>query len=174
MKQKITPFLWFDDQAEKAVKFYTGIFKKSRVLKVARYTQAAEKVAGRPAGSVMTVAFELDGQPFVALNGGPHLKINEAISFVVNCRNQAELDYYWKKLSAGGKEVQCGWLQDKFGVSWQVVPENIGELMSGKDPAASGRVMEALLGMTKLDIGKLQQAYKSGPGKTTKRKTRTK
>lgn len=174
MKQKITPFLWFDDQAEKAVKFYTGIFKKSRTLNVSRYGKFAEKAAGRPAGSVMTIEFELNGQRFVALNGGPHLKINEAISFVVYCRNQAELDYYWKKLSAGGKEVQCGWLQDKFGVSWQVVPETLGKLVSSKNPAASERVMDAILGMVKLDIRKLQQAYKSEPDKSTKRGTRRK
>ena len=172
--QKITPFLWFDHQAEEAAKFYTSIFKNSKIEKMARYSEGAANASGRQKGSVMTVAFRLNGQEFIALNGGPHFKFTEAISFVVNCRTQTELDYFWKKLSAGGKEVQCGWLQDKFGVSWQVVPENIGELMSGKDPAASGRVMEALLGMTKLDIGKLQQAYKSGPGKTTKRKTRTK
>lgn len=174
MNQKITPFLWFDDQAEKAVKFYTGIFKKSRVLKISRYGKFGENAAGRPAGSIMTIEFELQGQRFIALNGGPHLKINEAISFVVKCRNQAELDYYWKKLSAGGKEVHCGWLKDKFGVSWQVVPENLGELVSSKNPAASERVMNAILGMVKLDIGKLQQAYKSEPDKSTKRGTRRK
>ena len=174
MKQRITPFLWFDDQAEKAVKFYTTIFKKSRVLNVSRYGKFGEKAAGRPAGSVMTIEFELDGQRFVALNGGPHLKFNEAVSFVVNCRNQAELDYYWKKLSAGGNEVQCGWLKDKFGVSWQVVPEILGKLMSSKDPAASERVMNAILGMVKLDIAKLQQAFKSVPGQSIKRGTRRK
>jgi predicted 3-demethylubiquinone-9 3-methyltransferase (glyoxalase superfamily) len=174
MKQRITPFLWFDHQAEKAVKFYTGIFKKSRVLTVSRYGKFGEKAAGRPAGSVMTIDFELNGQRFVALNGGPHLKINEAISFVVNCQNQAELDYYWEKLSAGGKEVQCGWLKDKFGVSWQVVPEILGELVSSKNPAASERVMDALLGMRKLDIAKLQRAYKSEPDKSTRRGTRRK
>lgn len=171
MKQKITPFLWFNDEAEKAVKFYTGIFKNSRVLKISRYGEFGEKAAGRPAGSVMTIEFELNGQRFMALNGGPHLKINEAISFVVDCRNQAELDYYWKKLSAGGKEVQCGWLQDKFGVSWQVVPENLGELVGGTDRAAAERVMEAVLGMVKLDIGKLRQAHKGEPDKSTKRGT---
>lgn len=174
MKQRITPFLWFNDEAEKAVKLYTSIFKKSRVLKVSRNGKFGKNAAERPAGSVMSIEFELDGQRFIALNGGPHLKINEAISFVVNCRDQTELDYYWKKLSAGGKEVQCGWLQDKFGVSWQVVPENIAELISSKNPEASERVMNALLQMVKLDIGKLQQAYKGEPDKSTRRGTKRK
>ena len=174
MKQKITPFLWFDHQAEQAVKFYLGIFKKSRILKVSRYGKFAERAVGRPPGSIMTIDFELNGQRFVALNGGPHQKINEAISFVVYCKDQAELDFYWKKLSAGGKEVQCGWLQDKFGVSWQVVPKNLGKLISGKDPAAAERVMNAILGMVKLDIAKLHQAYESEPDKSTKRGTRRK
>ena len=159
-EQKITPFLWFDDQAEQAARFYTSIFKKSRVGKVARYNEAAEKVAGRPAGSVMTVEFQLEGQEFVALNGGPHFKFNESISFVVNCKTQAEVDYYWKKLSAGGKEVQCGWLRDKFGISWQVVPTVLAELLSGKDDAKSSRVMQAMLQMVKLDINQLKRAAK--------------
>ena len=168
-KQRITPFLWFDNQAEEAVKFYTRIFKKSRVLKVARYTKAAKKVAGRPAGSVMTIDFELDGQRFVALNGGPLLKFGEAISFVVNCRSQAEIDYYWEKLTVGAGGGVCGWLKDKFGISWQIVPEILGEMMSGKDIAASERTMQALLQMNKLDIGKLQQAYKGESGKKHRR-----
>src|ERR1043165_1432548 len=130
--QKITPFLWFNDNAEKAVKFYTSIFKKSKIGKIACYNKAGEKAAGRPAGSVMTVEFQIEGQDFVALNGGPVFKINESISFVVSCKTQAEVDYYWKKLSAGGKEVQCGWLKDKFGVSWQIVPTVLGELLSSK------------------------------------------
>lgn len=171
MRQKITPFLWFNDEAEEAVKFYTGIFKKSRVLKVARHSEAGAKAAGRPSGSVMTIEFELEGQRFLALNGGPHFTFNQAISFVVNCRTQAEVDYYWKKLSAGGKEVQCGWLKDKFGLSWQVVPEVLGGLLSGKDPQASGRTMQALLAMVKLDIGKLKEAHKGEPDKTTMRGT---
>lgn len=174
MKQRITPFLWFDDQAEKAVKFYTGIFKKSRILKVARYTEAGQKVAGRPAGSVMTLDFELDGQRFVALNGGPHLKFGEAISFVVNCRSQAEIDYYWEKLTAGARGGVCGWLKDKFGVSWQIVPEILRELITSKRPAASERVMRALLGMRKLDIAKLRQAHKGEPDKGAKRGTKRK
>jgi predicted 3-demethylubiquinone-9 3-methyltransferase (glyoxalase superfamily) len=156
--QKITPFLWFNDNAEEAVKFYTSIFKNSKIGKIARYDEAGEKVAGRPAGSVMTVEFELEGQDFIALNGGPHFKFTEAISFVVNCKTQAELDYYWEKLTAGGEEVQCGWLKDKFGLSWQIVPTVLGELLSSKDAAESQRVMEAMLKMVKLDIKKLQAA----------------
>jgi predicted 3-demethylubiquinone-9 3-methyltransferase (glyoxalase superfamily) len=157
--QKITPFLWFNDNAEEAVKFYTSIFKKSKIGKIARYDEAGEKAAGRPAGSVMTIEFEIEGQDFIALNGGPHFKFNEAVSFVVSCKTQTEADYYWNKLSAGGKEVQCGWLTDKFGLSWQIVPTILGELMSDKDPVKSQRVMEAMLKMVKLDINKLKAAY---------------
>ena len=157
--QKITPFLWFDNQAEEAVKFYTSIFKNSKIGKTARYDKAGEKVSGRPAGSVMTVEFQLEGQEFVALNGGPIFKFTEAVSFVVNCKTQAEVDKFWKKLSAGGKEVQCGWLTDKYGISWQIVPTLLGELLSGKDAAKSQRVMKAMLKMVKLDIKKLKQAY---------------
>ena len=157
--QRITPFLWFNDNAEEAVKFYTFIFKKSKIGKIARYDEAGEKVAGRPAGSVMTIEFEIEGQDFIALNGGPHFKFNEAVSFVVSCKTQTEVDYYWNKLSAGGKEVQCGWLKDKFGLSWQIVPTILGELMSDKDPVKSQRVMEAMLKMVKLDINKLKAAY---------------
>jgi predicted 3-demethylubiquinone-9 3-methyltransferase (glyoxalase superfamily) len=157
--QKITPFLWFDNQAEEAVKFYTSIFKNSKIGKIARYGDEGEQVAGRPKGSVMTVAFQLEGQKFVALNGGPHFKFTEAISFVVNCKTQAEVDKFWKKLSAGGKEVQCGWVKDKFGLSWQIVPAVLGELVSDKDPAKSQRVMNAMLQMVKLDIKKLKDAY---------------
>src|SRR5882672_8018883 len=131
--QKITPFLWFNDNAEQAVKFYTSIFKNSKIGKIARYDKAGEKAAGRPAGSVMTVEFEIEGQKFVALNGGPAFKFNESVSFVVNCKTQAEVDYYWKKLTAGGgKEVQCGWLRDKFGLSWQIVPTILMELLNSK------------------------------------------
>lgn len=157
---KITPFLWFNDNAEEAVKFYKSIFKKSKIGKIARYDKAGEKAAGRPAGSVMTVEFEIEGQKFIALNGGPIFKFTEAVSFVVNCKTQAELDHYWKKLSAGGEEVQCGWIKDKFGLSWQIVPTILGELMSSKDAAKSQRVMEAMLKMVKLDIKKLQTAAK--------------
>jgi predicted 3-demethylubiquinone-9 3-methyltransferase (glyoxalase superfamily) len=158
--QKLTPFLWFNDQAEQAVKFYTSIFKKSKIHKTTRYDKAGEKVSGRPAGSVMTVEFSIEGQDFIALNGGPEFKFTEAISFVINCKTQAEVDWYWKKLSAGGREVQCGWLRDKYGLSWQVVPTVLGDLLSSKDRAKSERVMKAMLGMVKLDINKLKQAAK--------------
>jgi predicted 3-demethylubiquinone-9 3-methyltransferase (glyoxalase superfamily) len=158
--QKITPFFWFNDNAEEAVKFYTSIFKNSKVGKIARYDKEAEKVAGRPAGSVMTVEFQLEGQKFIALNGGPQFKFTEAISFVVNCKTQAEVDYFWKKLSAGGQEVQCGWLKDKYGLSWQIVPTILGELLNSKDAAKSQRVMKAMLQMVKLDLKKLKEAAK--------------
>jgi predicted 3-demethylubiquinone-9 3-methyltransferase (glyoxalase superfamily) len=156
--QRITPFLWFDNQAEEAVKFYTSIFKNSRIGKITRYDEAGEKASGRRAGSVMTVEFQLEGQEFVALNGGPQFKFTEAVSFVVNCATQAELDRFWKKLSAGGKEVQCGWLKDKYGLSWQIVPTVLGELLSDQDAARSRRVMQAMLKMVKLDIKELKQA----------------
>lgn len=156
--QRITPFLWFDGQAEEAVKFYTSIFKDSKIGKITRYDKAGEKASGRPAGSVMTVEFQLEGQDFVALNGGPHFKFTEAISFVVNCKTQAEVDRFWKQLSAGGQEVQCGWLKDKYGLSWQIVPTILGALLCDKDSAKSQRVMQAMLKMVKLDIEKLKQA----------------
>jgi predicted 3-demethylubiquinone-9 3-methyltransferase (glyoxalase superfamily) len=158
--QKITPFLWFDDQAEEAAKFYTSIFKNSKVGKITRYGESAEKAAGRPAGSVMTVEFELEGQKFTALNGGPVFKFNESISFVVNCETREEVDYFWEKLSAdGGQESQCGWLRDKFGVSWQVVPRALINMLQDKDPNKSERVMKAMLQMQKLDIKTLEDAY---------------
>jgi predicted 3-demethylubiquinone-9 3-methyltransferase (glyoxalase superfamily) len=158
--QKITPCMWSDNQAEEAVKFYTSIFKSSKIGKNARYGEEGEKIAGRPKGSVMTVEFELEGQAFVALNGGAHFKFTEAISFVMNCKTQAEVDTFWKQLSAGGQEVQCGWLKDKYGLSWQIVPSVLGELLSDKDAAKAQRVMQAMLKMVKLDIEKLQQAAK--------------
>ena len=158
--QKITPFLWFENQAEEAVKFYTSIFKNSRIGKIARYGDAEAQVSGRPKGSVMTIEFQLEGQKFLALNGGPHFKFTEAVSFVVSCKTQAEVDRYWKKLSVGGQEVQCGWLKDKYGLSWQIVPAVLGELLSGRDAAKSQRVMQALLKMVKLDIKALMQAAK--------------
>src|SRR6266567_7719033 len=158
--QKITPFLWFDTQAEEAVKFYVSIFKNSRIVDVARYGEAGAEVSGRPKGSVMTVKFQLEGQEFVALNGGPHFQFTEAVSFVVSCQTQEEVDYYWEKLSEEGKEVQCGWLKDKYGLSWQIVPTILGELLSDKDAAKSQRVMQAMLKMVKLDIKKLKQAAK--------------
>jgi predicted 3-demethylubiquinone-9 3-methyltransferase (glyoxalase superfamily) len=159
--QKITPCLWFDDQAEEAAEFYTAIFRNSKVVKIARYGEAGHEVHGKPPGSVLTVAFELDGQAFTALNGGPIFKFTEAISLQVNCETQEEVDYYWNKLSAGGddKAQQCGWLKDKYGLSWQVVPRALVELISDPDPQKSGRVMEAMLKMKKIDIDQLKRAY---------------
>jgi len=158
--QKITPFLWFDNQAEEAVRFYTSIFKNSKIVSVNRYGEEGAEASGRPKGTVMTVAFQLAGQDFVALNGGPHFKFTEAISFVVNCESQEEVDYYWGKLSAGGDEKaqQCGWLKDKYGLSWQIVPTVMVELLSSPDPEKSSRVMKAMLKMKKIDIETLKQA----------------
>jgi predicted 3-demethylubiquinone-9 3-methyltransferase (glyoxalase superfamily) len=153
--QKISPFLWFDDQAEEAMHFYVSVFKNSKTGDVTRYGDAGPG----PKGSVMTASFELEGQPFTALNGGPHFKFTEAISFVVSCETQAEVDELWDKLSQGGQTQQCGWLKDKFGLSWQITPVALMELMSDPDPERSRRVMEAMLQMTKIDIAKLRQAY---------------
>jgi len=150
--KNITPCLWFDGQAEEAAKFYTSVFKGSRILDVARYTKGTP---GEP-GSVMTVRFRIPGQDFTALNGGPQYKFTPAVSFVVKCRSQAEIDYYWRRLSSGGKKVQCGWLVDRYGVSWQIVPAILAKLMS--DPARSQRVMKAFLTMKKFSIEKLLQA----------------
>jgi predicted 3-demethylubiquinone-9 3-methyltransferase (glyoxalase superfamily) len=157
--QKITPFLWFDNQAEQAVKFYTSVFENSRIIKISRYGEEGQSVSGRPMGSVMTIEFQLDGQKFLALNGGPLFKFTEAISLVVNCRSQAEVDKFWKRLSAGGKAGQCGWLKDRYGVSWQIVPIVLGEFLSDKDAEKSRRVMQAILKMKKLNIKTLRQAY---------------
>jgi predicted 3-demethylubiquinone-9 3-methyltransferase (glyoxalase superfamily) len=159
--QAITPCLWFDSNAEEAVNFYTSIFKNSKIGKISRYTEAGYEIHRKPAGTVLTIEFELNGQPFTALNGDAMFKFNEAISLQVNCESQEELDYYWNKLSAGGdpNAQQCGWLKDKFGLSWQIVPTALGELLHGKDPKKSNRVMEALLKMKKLDIKKLKEAY---------------
>jgi predicted 3-demethylubiquinone-9 3-methyltransferase (glyoxalase superfamily) len=157
--QKITPFLWFDDQAEEAAKFYTSIFKNSKIGKITRYDEEAAGASGRPAGSVMTVDFELEGQKFVALNGGPVFKFTEALSFVVNCESQEEVDYFWKKLSVGGEESHCGWLKDKFGLSWQVVPTVLTEMLADQDTAKAKRVMHAMLQMDKIDIPALKKAY---------------
>jgi len=154
--QKITPFLWFDNTAEQAAKFYASVFKGGKILSIARYTETGP---GKP-GSVMTVKFRILGQEFVGLNGGTDFKITPAISFVVTCDNQKEVDYYWAKLSAGGKKIQCGWLEDKYGVSWQVVPGVLYDLISDKEPERSDRVMAALMKMVKLDIKRLQQAYR--------------
>ena len=159
--QRISPCLWFDDQAEDAARFYTGVFKNSRITSVTRYGAAGYDIHRRPAGSVMTVAFRLDGQDFTALNGGPHFKFNEAISLQVNCATQEEIDYYWDKLSDGGdpKAQQCGWLKDRYGVSWQVVPEIMDEIFRDERSPGTQRAMEALLRMKKLDIAELRRAY---------------
>jgi predicted 3-demethylubiquinone-9 3-methyltransferase (glyoxalase superfamily) len=157
--QKITPFLWFDDKAEEAAKFYTSIFKNSKIGNITRYDEEAAGPTGRPAGSVMTVDFQLAGKEFVALNGGPMFKFTEAISFVVNCENQEEVDYFWSKLSAGGEESRCGWLKDKFGLSWQVVPTVLIEMLTDKDTAKAKRVMHAMLQMDKIDIAVLKKAH---------------
>ena len=153
--QKITPFLWFDDKAEEAMNFYVSIFKNSKVVSVVRYGEAGPG----PKGTVMTAEFQLDGQEFVALNGGPHFKFTEAISFVVNCETQEEVDEFWEKLSEGGEESQCGWLKDKYGLSWQIVPTVLVEMLQDKDASKSQRVMKAMLQMKKIDIKTLKQAY---------------
>jgi len=154
--QRITPFLWFDSQAEEAARFYTQIFKDSKIMSVSRYGEAGAEASGRPKGTVMTVAFQLEGQEFVALNGGPYFKSTEAISFVVNCESQEEVDYYWEKLSDGGDEKaqQCGWLKDKYGLSWQVVPTVLTGLVNDPDPQ---RAMKAMLQMKKIDIAALKR-----------------
>ena len=157
--QKITPFLWFDDKAEEAANFYVSLFKNSRIGGISRYGEEGEKAAGRPKGTVMTVEFQLDGQEFVALNAGPLFKFTEAISFVVNCETQEEVDDFWEKLSEGGAKSRCGWLKDKYGLSWQVVPTVLGELFQSGDAEKSERVMKAMLQMDKLDIKTLKQAY---------------
>jgi predicted 3-demethylubiquinone-9 3-methyltransferase (glyoxalase superfamily) len=157
--QKITPFLWFDDNAEEAANFYVSVFRNSKIGSVARYGEAGAEVSGRPKGTVMTVAFELDGQEFIALNGGPQFQFTEAISFAVNCETQKEIDDLWEKLSDGGEKVECGWLKDRYGVSWQIVPAVLGEMMTDPDPARSQRVMQALLKMKKIDLAELKKAY---------------
>lgn len=158
--QKITPFLWFDNQAEEAMNFYVSIFKNSKALRLLRYGDAGPG----PKGSVMTAEFQLEGQEFVALNGGPQFKFTEAISFVVNCETQEEVDYFWEKLSEGGAKSRCGWLEDKFGLSWQIVPTVLVEMYQDKDPEKSQRVMNAMMQMDKLDIKKLKESY-DGKGK---------
>jgi predicted 3-demethylubiquinone-9 3-methyltransferase (glyoxalase superfamily) len=159
--QKITPCLWFDSNAEEAVNFYTSIFKNSKIGNISRYGEAGYEIHGKPAGTVLTMQFELNGQAFTALNGGPMFKFNEAISFQVSCESQEEVDYYWGRLSEGGDEKAqvCGWLKDKYGVSWQIVPTVLVEMLQDKDAEKSGRVMEALLQMGKIDIKRLKQAY---------------
>jgi len=152
---RISPFLWFDTQAEEAAKFYVSLFPNSRIKTIARYGEAGP----RPKGTVMTVAFELDGQEFIALNGGPQFKFTEAVSFTVSCKTQKEVDEYWSKLSAGGEEGACGWLKDRYGLSWQVNPPILGEMLSDPDPKKAKRVMEAMMKMTKIDIEALRKAY---------------
>lgn len=158
--QKITPFLWFDDQAEEAVNFYTSLFKNSKIGRIFRNTEEGAEKTGHPVGSVLTIEFEIEGQKFVALNGGPLFKFNESISFVINCETQKELDYFWEKLTAdGGEESACGWLKDKFGVSWQVTPTVLIDMLHDSNQEKSGRVMRAMLQMQKIEIAKLKAAY---------------
>ena len=161
---KITPCLWFDDQGEEAARYYTGIFKNSRITAITRYGKAGQEVHGRPPGSVMVVAFELEGQPFTALNGGPHFKFNEAVSFQVQCEAQEEIDYYWDKLGAGGdpKAQQCGRLKDRFGLSWQIVPRMEEFFFRDEKSPGAARAMEAMLKMKKIDLAALERAYKGG------------
>jgi predicted 3-demethylubiquinone-9 3-methyltransferase (glyoxalase superfamily) len=160
--QKINPCLWFDDKAEEAAKFYVSIFKNSKLGNITRYGEAGAEVSGRPKGSVMTATFEIEGQEFVALNGGPHFKFSEAISFMVKCETQKEIDEMWEKLSQGGEEGQCGWLKDKYGLSWQIVSPVWDEMLRDKDVKKSERVMKAILQMSKPDIKTLKQAYDHG------------
>lgn len=158
--QKITPFLWFDDQAEEAVNFYTSLFKNSKIGRIFRNPQEAAEKTGRPVGSVLTIEFEIEGQKFVAINGGPLFKFNESVSFVINCETQEEVDYFWGKLIAdGGEESACGWLKDKFGLSWQVTPTVLIDMLHDNDQEKSGRVMQAMLQMQKIEIPKLKAAY---------------
>jgi predicted 3-demethylubiquinone-9 3-methyltransferase (glyoxalase superfamily) len=159
MQQKIIPNLWFDTEAEEAAAFYTSVFKNSRVLNVTHYTEAGP----RPAGMVMTVEFELDGHRFVGINGGPEFTFDEAVSFQINCDSQDEIDYYWERLSEGGQEGPCGWLKDRYGLSWQVVPTGMDELFTDPDPERARRAMEAMLGMGKLDIAALRRAADGVP-----------
>ena len=155
--QKITPFLWFDGQAEDAVNFYTSLFKNSKIGRILRYTEEVAENSGRPVGSVLTIEFEIEGQKFVALNGGPLFKFNESVSFVVNCETQEEVDYFWEKLTTdGGEESQCGWLKDKFGLSWQVTPTVLIDMLHDKDSEKAERVMKAMLQMQKIEIPKLK------------------
>lgn len=157
--QKITPCLWFDDKAEEAAKFYVSIFKHSKLGTIARYGEAGAEVSGRPKGSVMTVTFEIEGQEFMALNGGPIFTFTEAVSLMVACETQQEIDEMWRKLSQGGEEGQCGWLKDKYGLSWQIVVPGWGKMMQDQDAGKSERVMKAILHMKKPDMKKLKQAY---------------
>jgi len=158
----ITPCLWFDHQAEEAARFYTGVFKNSRIVSISHYGEAGREVHGQPAGKVLTVAFELAGQPFTALNGGPQFKFNEALSLQVPCKSQEEVDYYWDKLGAGGdpRAQQCGWVKDRYGLSWQVFPSALVDMLQDKDRKKADRVMQAMLQMKKIDLGALERAYR--------------
>ena len=159
--QRITPFLWFDSQAEEAVRFYTSVFKNSRIVSTTQYPEAGKENHKRPPGSVMTIEFELEGQSFIALNGGPTFKFTEAVSLLITCQDQAEIDYYWDRLTPGGdpKAQVCGWLKDKFGLSWQVAPAMLLEIWKGPDTAAKGRAMEAMMKMKKIDIAEIKRAH---------------
>ncbi|MEV0271940.1 VOC family protein [Hamadaea sp. NPDC050747] len=160
MTQKITPMLWFDNEAEEAAEFYVGLFPDARILEVSRYGEGMPK----PAGTALVVNFEIAGQRYQALNGGPDFKFTEAVSFVVDCADQKEVDYYWDAMTAdGGEESQCGWLKDKYGVSWQIIPQQLSSLIGGADPAAAQRATQAMFGMRKLDIQGLQDAYDGKP-----------
>jgi predicted 3-demethylubiquinone-9 3-methyltransferase (glyoxalase superfamily) len=159
ISQKLSPCLWFDDQAEEAAKFYTCIFRNSRITQISRYTEVGKEHHRKPPGSVMVVAFELEGLPFTALNGGPLFKFSEAISLQIYCDNQQEVDHYWSKLTAGGQEQPCGWLKDKFGLSWQVVPTEVIDMMSDRDAAKAARATQALFQMKKIDIAAVRRAY---------------
>jgi len=158
---KITPCLWFDSEAEDAARFYTGIFPNSKITGISRYGEAGREVHGQPAGKVLTVAFELDGRPFTALNGGPQFKFNEAVSFQIPCRSQEEIDYYWDKLTAGGdaRAQQCGWLKDRYGLSWQVFPAAVMDMLQDRDRKKADRVMQAIMEMRKMDLAALERAY---------------
>jgi predicted 3-demethylubiquinone-9 3-methyltransferase (glyoxalase superfamily) len=157
--QKMSTCLWFDSQAEEAARFYVSVFKDGKIGRIAHYGKEGFEIHGRPEGSVLTVEFEVNGQKFIALNGGPQFKFDEAVSFVINCETQEEIDYYWSKLTNGGQEGPCGWLKDKFGLSWQVVPTVLSDMMADKDHTKSDRVMKAFLQMKKFDIQKLKEAY---------------
>jgi predicted 3-demethylubiquinone-9 3-methyltransferase (glyoxalase superfamily) len=162
IQQKITPCLWFDTQAEEAANFYTSIFPHSRIKQISRYGEAGRERHGKPPGSVMTVAFEIEGQAFLALNGGPQFKFTEAISFQVMCDTQDEIDRFWSRLSEGGQEGPCGWLKDRFGLSWQIVPSILPQMFSDTDDAKTGRIMNAVMQMKKFDLEKLKRAYAAG------------
>jgi predicted 3-demethylubiquinone-9 3-methyltransferase (glyoxalase superfamily) len=156
--QKITPCLWFESQAEEAAKFYASVFKNSKIGKISRYGKEGFEIHGQKAGTVMTVEFEIEGQKFVALNGGPHFKFNEAVSFQVHCETQQEIDHFWSKLAEGGQEQPCGWLKDKFGLSWQVIPKALPQMLMDENPEKAQRIMKSMLQMRKIDLAALERA----------------